>query len=157
MYVTLFTLHHYSSCMLHMSLYYWVYSLEIILEGIANINDICVSICMLLYTICIPIYTICMLPCDSNIPCYVHGWLTSHWATCWLMASYDTCYYMLSRYIIYIYAIVLSYRIPLLLLLLLLYLYIYKQLHGNDDMNLCKSTLSMILLLTLIVLIWTIS
>ena len=41
-------------------------------------------------------------------------------------------------YYIYIYAIVLSYRIPLLLLLLL-YLYIYKQLHGNDDMNLCKS------------------
>ena len=66
------------------------------------------------------------------------------------MASYDTCYYMLSHHIIYIYAIVLSYRI--ILLLLLLYLYIYKQLHGNDDMNLCKSTLSMILLLTLIVL-----
>ena len=58
-------------------------------------------------------------------------------ATCWLMASYDTCYYMLFHYIIYIYAIVLSYRI--ILLLLLLYLYIYKQLHGNDDMNLCKS------------------
>ena len=57
------------------------------------------------------------------------------------MASYDTCYYMLSHHIIYIYAIVLSYRIILLLLLLLLlllYLYIYKQLHGNDDMNLCK-------------------
>ena len=85
----------------------------------------------------IPIYTICMLSYDSNIPCYVHGWLTSHQAICWLMASYDTCYYMLSHHIIYIYAIVLSYRI--ILLLLLLYLYIYKQLHGNDDMNLCKS------------------
>ena len=46
-----------------------------------------------------------------------------------------TCY----PAILYIYAIVLSYRIILLLLLLLLYLYIYKQLHGNDDMNLCKS------------------
>ena len=136
MYVTLFTLHHYSSCMLHMSLYYWVYSLEIILEGIANINDICVSICMLLYTICIPIYTICMLSYDSNIPCYVHGWLTSHQAICWLMASYDTCYYMLSYYIIYIcYCIIISYYI---IVIIIIFIYIQTN-HGNDDMNLCKS------------------
>ena len=132
MYVTLFTLHHYSSCMLHMSL------LSVFIRSYSRRYRQLLTTFMYLYACYyIPIYTICMLSYDSNIPCYMHGWLTSHWATCWLLASYDTCYYMLSHYIIYIYATVLSYSI--ILLLLLLYLYIYKQLHGNDDMNLCKS------------------
>ena len=46
-----------------------------------------------------------------------------------------TCY----PTILYIYAIDHIVLSLLLLLLFLLYLHIYKQLHGNDDMNLCKS------------------
>ena len=84
----------------------------------------------------IPIYTICMLSYDSNIPCYMHGWLTSHQAVRWLMASYDTCYYMLSHYIIYIcYCIIISYYI---IVIIIIFIYIQTN-HGNDDMNLCKS------------------
>lgn len=131
MYVTLFTLHHYSSCMLHMSL------LSVFIRSYSRRYRQLLTTFMYLYACYyIPIYTICMLSYDSNIPCYVHGWLTSHQAICWLMASYDTCYYMLSHYIIYIcYCIIISYYI---IVIIIIFIYIQTN-HGNDDMNLCKS------------------
>ena len=151
MYVTLFTLHHYSSCMLHMSL------LSVFIRSYSRRYRQLLTTFMYLYA-CYYIsyvYLYILYACFHTIVTYhatcTVGWqATEQYAGWWLaMIHVITCY----PTILYIYAIVLSYRI--ILLLLLLYLYIYKQITVMTIWIYVKVTLSMILLLTFKVLFWT--
>ncbi len=144
MYVALFILHHYPSCMLHMS--FLNAYVRIYFDNIANFS----TTFMWPYACYHISYVYLYIPyaCFHTIVTY-HAMCTAGWwaaelhAGWWLaMIHVYTCYptilyiyiYMLLYYHIvyhcyYYYHCYYNYY----------YIYIYKYLHGNDNMNLCKS------------------